>query len=31
MIEEIKKQIEENELLIYMKGTPYQPQCGFSA
>lgn len=31
MIDEIKKQIQENELLIYMKGTPYQPQCGFSA
>ena len=25
------EQIEENEILIYMKGTPYEPQCGFSA
>lgn len=31
MIDKIKNQLEENELLIYMKGTPYQPQCGFSA
>ena len=25
------QQIEENEILIYMKGTPYEPKCGFSA
>ena len=25
------EQIEENEILIYMKGTPYEPKCGFSA
>lgn len=29
--ETIKKQIEENELLIYMKGSSFLPQCGFSA
>ena len=27
----IKEQIEENDILIYMKGSPYEPQCGFSA
>ena len=27
----IKKQIAENPVLIYMKGTPQFPQCGFSA
>lgn len=26
----IKQQIEGNELLLYMKGTPQFPQCGFS-
>lgn len=26
----IKQQIEDNELLLYMKGTPQFPQCGFS-
>jgi len=26
----IKKQIESNDLLLYMKGTPQFPQCGFS-
>ena len=29
--EKIKQQIKENNILIYMKGTPYEPQCGFSA
>jgi len=29
--EMIQKQIEENPVLIYMKGTPDFPQCGFSA
>lgn len=29
-IERIKKQIENNDLLLYMKGTPQFPQCGFS-
>ncbi len=27
----IKKQIAENSVLLYMKGTPQFPQCGFSA
>lgn len=26
----IKKQIEENSIMLYMKGTPQFPQCGFS-
>ena len=27
----IKQQIAENPVLLYMKGTPQFPQCGFSA
>jgi monothiol glutaredoxin len=27
----IKQQIAENSVLLYMKGTPQFPQCGFSA
>jgi len=27
----IKDQIQDNSILIYMKGSPYEPQCGFSA
>ncbi|MEK9649425.1 MAG: Grx4 family monothiol glutaredoxin [Gammaproteobacteria bacterium] len=27
----IKDQIKDNKILIYMKGSPYAPQCGFSA
>ncbi|WP_419419858.1 Grx4 family monothiol glutaredoxin [Legionella sp. D16C41] len=27
----IKQQIAENTILLYMKGTPKMPQCGFSA
>ena len=30
-LETIKSQIEENPVLLYMKGTPEQPQCGFSS
>ncbi len=26
----IKKEIEENEICLFMKGTPDAPQCGFS-
>ena len=26
----IKEQIAENNILLYMKGSPEQPQCGFS-
>ena len=29
--EKLKEQIKENDVLIYMKGTPYEPRCGFSA
>ena len=27
----IREQIENNTILLYMKGSPQQPQCGFSA
>ena len=30
-IEKIKQQIAENPVLLYMKGSPDVPQCGFSA
>lgn len=30
-LENIQSQISENPILIYMKGTPQLPQCGFSA
>jgi monothiol glutaredoxin len=30
-MEFIKKQVEENPVVIFMKGTPDFPQCGFSA
>ncbi len=29
--EKIKEQIENNPVMLYMKGTPDFPQCGFSA
>ncbi|MFC3606471.1 Grx4 family monothiol glutaredoxin [Stutzerimonas tarimensis] len=31
IIETIKEQIENNPVLLYMKGSPNAPQCGFSA
>jgi monothiol glutaredoxin len=31
IIDTIKEQIGENSILLYMKGSPNQPQCGFSA
>ena len=31
IIETIKEQIASNRILLYMKGSPNQPQCGFSA
>tara|TARA_B100000029_G_scaffold471914_1_gene511952 strand:- start:231 stop:548 length:318 start_codon:yes stop_codon:yes gene_type:complete len=31
ILEEIKAQIEENSILLYMKGSPDEPQCGFSS
>lgn len=30
-IDKIKQQIEENKIILYMKGSPEAPQCGFSA
>lgn len=30
-IDKIKMQISENPILLFMKGTPKMPQCGFSA
>ena len=29
--EKIKEQIKNNSILLYMKGSPYKPKCGFSA
>lgn len=31
ILDTIKDQIESNTILLYMKGSPNQPQCGFSA
>jgi monothiol glutaredoxin len=31
IIETIRQQIESNPIILYMKGSPNQPQCGFSA
>ena len=31
VIERIKSQLSTNPVLLYMKGTPDFPQCGFSA
>ncbi|MCY4472021.1 MAG: monothiol glutaredoxin, Grx4 family, partial [Kistimonas sp.] len=30
-LEKIKQQIQDNPVLLYMKGQPLAPQCGFSA
>lgn len=30
-IDEIKQQIAKNKIILFMKGTPRMPQCGFSA
>lgn len=30
-LERIKKQVTDNPVIIYMKGTPDFPQCGFSS
>lgn len=30
-LDRIKKQVEENAVMIYMKGTPDMPMCGFSS
>jgi monothiol glutaredoxin len=31
VLEKIKEQVENNPIVIYMKGTPQFPQCGFSS
>lgn len=31
IMEHIKQQIESNPVILYMKGTPQFPQCGFSS
>ena len=31
VLEAIKGQIEDNPIIVYMKGSPQAPQCGFSA
>ena len=31
VLERIAKQVAENPIIIYMKGTPQLPQCGFSS
>ncbi len=30
VLERIKEQVESNPVILYMKGTPQMPQCGFS-
>ena len=30
-LDRIKQQIEENPILLYMKGSPKLPSCGFSS
>ncbi len=30
-VERIKQQLNDNPIMLYMKGTPEFPQCGFSA
>ncbi len=30
IMDTIKQQIEENKVILYMKGSPNAPQCGFS-
>ena len=31
IVEQIKQEISENDVVVFMKGTPVFPQCGFSA
>jgi monothiol glutaredoxin len=31
VLERIKKQVDENPIIIYMKGTPQMPSCGYSS
>ncbi len=30
VLDRIKEQVESNPVIVYMKGTPQMPQCGFS-
>jgi monothiol glutaredoxin len=31
VLDRIKEQVESNPIIVYMKGTPQFPQCGFSS
>jgi len=31
VLERIKNQVDENPVMLYMKGTPQMPMCGFSS
>ncbi len=31
VVERIRQEVQENDIVLYMKGTPVFPQCGFSA
>ncbi|NDR88248.1 Grx4 family monothiol glutaredoxin [Francisella tularensis subsp. holarctica] len=31
VVERIEKQLKENDIILYMKGSPNLPKCGFSA
>ena len=31
VMDRIKQQVEDNSIILYMKGTPERPMCGFSA
>ena len=31
IIEELEQQVKDNPVLLYMKGSPDSPQCGFSS
>ncbi len=31
VLDQIREQVESHAILLYMKGSPEQPQCGFSA
>ena len=31
ILDSIKKQVTENPIMLYMKGTPEMPMCGFSS
>jgi monothiol glutaredoxin len=31
VLDTIKQQVEGNTIILYMKGSPQQPQCGFSS